>query len=159
MKTCKSVDIIQKVVGHGWKDTIELKVGDKIESNLGKPLTVKSVTDEKRNDVTYNFTVADFHTNYDTKLNVLVHKCGDGDWIPLSEAGSLKAASDEFNSAHKNASKQAHSGRGHKRLQAQAKALEGFIKENKKNFDSEYMKPIENEAKRLRSRARAYRHK
>ncbi|MBF7074284.1 hypothetical protein ISG33_12830 [Glaciecola sp. MH2013] len=38
-------------------------------------MKVVSVIDEQRVDVTYNFTVADFHTYYVTKKNVLVHNC------------------------------------------------------------------------------------
>ena len=64
----------------GWKKTVELQVGDAVESNLGKPLIVQSVVDEKRTDVTYNLTVADFHTYYVTARNLLVHNCG-GDQV------------------------------------------------------------------------------
>lgn len=63
------------VVDKGWKKTIELESGDLLESNLGKPLTVESVIFENRKDVTYNFTVADFHTYYVTRRNILVHNC------------------------------------------------------------------------------------
>ena len=63
------------VVGKGWKQTIELKVGDLIETDGHGSMKVVSVTDEKRLDLTYNFTVADFHTYYVTKKNVLVHNC------------------------------------------------------------------------------------
>ena len=39
-------------------------------------MKVVSVVDEKRQALTYNFTVEDFHTYYVTKKNVLVHNCG-----------------------------------------------------------------------------------
>ncbi|WP_172449332.1 polymorphic toxin-type HINT domain-containing protein [Bowmanella denitrificans] len=63
------------VIGKGWKQTIELKVGDKIETDGNGAMEVVSVIDEQRLDLTYNFTVADFHTYYVTKKNVLVHNC------------------------------------------------------------------------------------
>lgn len=63
------------VVGKGWKQTIELEVGDLIETDGHGSMKVVSVTDEQRFDLTYNFTVADFHTYYVTKKNVLVHNC------------------------------------------------------------------------------------
>ncbi len=64
------------VVGHGWKNTIELVVGDLIETDGYGVMTIQSVIDEQRMDVTYNFTVADYHTYYVTQRNVLVHNCG-----------------------------------------------------------------------------------
>ena len=63
-------------VGGGWKTTIELSEGDLIETDGNAPMKVASVVDESRTDLTYNFTVADFHTYYVTKRNVLVHNCG-----------------------------------------------------------------------------------
>lgn len=63
------------VNGKGWKQTIELEVGDLIETDGHGSMRVVSVTDEQRFDLTYNFTVADFHTYYVTKKNVLVHNC------------------------------------------------------------------------------------
>ena len=64
------------VVDSGWKTTIELNDGDYIETDGNDPMKVVSVVDEKRQALTYNFTVADFHTYYVTKKNVLVHNCG-----------------------------------------------------------------------------------
>ncbi len=64
------------VVGAGWKTTIELSEGDLIETDGNGPMKVVSVIDEKRQALTYNFTVEDFHTYYVTKKNVLVHNCG-----------------------------------------------------------------------------------
>ncbi|MCO7227503.1 polymorphic toxin-type HINT domain-containing protein [Pleionea sp. CnH1-48] len=63
------------VVGKGWKQTLELDIGDRIETDGYGEMRVLHVLDEKRSDVTYNFTVADFHTYYVTKRNVLVHNC------------------------------------------------------------------------------------
>ena len=63
------------VVGDGWKTTIELAVGDDIETDGDGAMMVTSVIDEKRQDLTYNFTVADFHTYYVTERKVLVHNC------------------------------------------------------------------------------------
>ena len=61
------------VVGHGWKTTIELLKGDFIETKEAGNIVVVSVEDEHREDTTYNFEIADFHTFYVTKYNVLVH--------------------------------------------------------------------------------------
>jgi RHS repeat-associated protein len=63
------------VLGKGWKNTIELEVGDQIETDGNGGMTVVSVIDEQRQTLTYNFTVADFHTYYVTEQNVLVHNC------------------------------------------------------------------------------------
>lgn len=63
------------VIGKGWKTTIELAVGDQIETDGFMPMTVEAVIDQQRVDLTYNFTVADFHTYYVTERNVLVHNC------------------------------------------------------------------------------------
>jgi uncharacterized Zn ribbon protein len=52
-----------------------LATGDSVETDGHGSMQVVSVIDEKRNDLTYNFTVADFHTYYVTKKNVLVHNC------------------------------------------------------------------------------------
>ena len=65
------------MIGHGWKKTIELDIGDRIETDGSDTMMVTSVIDEKRQDLTYNFTVADFHSYYVTKRNVLVHNCGN----------------------------------------------------------------------------------
>ena len=64
------------VVDKGWRTTLELQVGDEIETDRKGSMKVVSVIDEDRLDLTYNFTVADFHTYYVTKKNVLVHNCG-----------------------------------------------------------------------------------
>ena len=72
------------VVGAGWKTTIELSEGDLIETDGNGPVKVLSVVDEKRQALTYNFTVADFHTYYVTKHNVLVHNCNSG-WTSKTE--------------------------------------------------------------------------
>ncbi len=63
------------VVGGSWKTTIELVVGDYIETDGDSAMMVVSVIDENRQDITYNFTVADFHTYYVTERKVLVHNC------------------------------------------------------------------------------------
>jgi hypothetical protein len=64
------------IVDKGWKTTIELEIGDQAETNGHSSMTVMSVVNENRQDLTYNFTVADFHTYYVTKKNILVHNCG-----------------------------------------------------------------------------------
>ncbi|ODB35615.1 hypothetical protein BB427_03165 [Pseudoalteromonas sp. BMB] len=63
------------VIGSGWKQTIELNIGDLIETDGHGPMQVVSVVDTSRLELTYNFTVADFQTYYVTEKNVLVHNC------------------------------------------------------------------------------------
>jgi hypothetical protein len=63
------------VVNHGWKTTVELQVGDKVETKEIGNVMVVSVEDEHREDTTYNFEIADFHTYYVTEFGVLVHNC------------------------------------------------------------------------------------
>ncbi|NQZ07407.1 MAG: hypothetical protein HRT35_09635 [Algicola sp.] len=64
------------VVGKGWVDTIDLVEGDTLVDKDEGFLTVESVIDQQRIETAYNFTVADYHTYYVTKRNVLVHNCG-----------------------------------------------------------------------------------
>lgn len=66
------------VVNKGWIKTLELSEGDLIETDGHGSMKVLSVVNENRTDLTYNFTVADFHTYYVTKKNVLVHNCNLG---------------------------------------------------------------------------------
>lgn len=65
------------VIGVGWKTTIELEPGDRIETDGNGYMEVASVVDQHRQDITYNFTVADFHTYYVTEQNILVHNCDE----------------------------------------------------------------------------------
>ncbi|PWK52952.1 intein [Pleionea mediterranea] len=59
----------------GWVDTLDLIPGDNFENKEGNSFEVLSIEDLKKQQVAYNFTVADFHTYYVTKQNVLVHNC------------------------------------------------------------------------------------
>ncbi|BCV26828.1 MAG: hypothetical protein Sw1PiTSA_07030 [Shewanella algae] len=86
------------VVGRGWKQTIELKEGDLIETDGYGSMKVANVRDELRTDLTYNFTVADFHTYYVTKKNVLVHNCGDS--VTTSVVQRKSAGGDGGQSQH-----------------------------------------------------------
>ena len=82
------------VVNIGWRTTLELQAGDEIETDRKGSMKVVSVTDEQRFDLTYNFTVADFHTYYVTKKNVLVHNCTPkkiGELNPIDGSGHQKA--------------------------------------------------------------------
>jgi len=82
------------VVGKGWKQTVELKEGDLIETDGHGSMKVISLLDENRTDLTYNFTVADFHTYYVTERNVLVHNCGRGKQVGnmINTNGSTNAS-------------------------------------------------------------------
>ncbi|MFS1526109.1 toxin C-terminal domain-containing protein [Microbulbifer sp. 2304DJ12-6] len=63
------------VPGKGFVDTIDLISGDMVETEGNGLVVVESVVNSGRYDVTYNFEVADFHTYYATKFNLLVHNC------------------------------------------------------------------------------------
>ena len=89
------------VIGKGWKKTIELVVGDEIETDGFGPVRVESVIDEKRLDLTFNFTVADFHTYYVTKKNVLVHNCNIANMKKVNEKDGNKFAQEAgYKDAH-----------------------------------------------------------
>lgn len=64
------------IAGKGWVNTIDLLSGDLVETEGYGWVTVFSVLETTRTEVTYNLEVADFHTYYATKLNLLVHNCG-----------------------------------------------------------------------------------
>ncbi|MBL4661912.1 MAG: hypothetical protein JKY19_16250 [Alcanivoracaceae bacterium] len=61
------------VIGKGWVETDNLQNGYQIETKDDANVTVLKVELTDREDVTYNFTVDDFHTYYVTKYGVLVH--------------------------------------------------------------------------------------
>ena len=63
------------VSNKGFVDTIDLVVGDVIETKENGSVIVQSVVNSGRYDTTYNFEVADFHTYYATQFNLLVHNC------------------------------------------------------------------------------------
>ncbi len=63
------------VVDKGWIKTHNLQVGYQIQTNDGLIVKVTSVELTNQLDVTYNFTVDDFHTYYITEYGVLVHNC------------------------------------------------------------------------------------
>lgn len=94
------------VVGKGWKQTIELKVGDLIETDGHGSMKVVSVIDQHRLDLTYNFTVADFHTYYVTKKNVLVHNCN----LNMKKGGLGESTSGSYDSVKQTINDIANSG-------------------------------------------------
>jgi len=53
------------IENYGWRPTFELEVADLVETDGNGAVTIVSVIDKKRQALTYNFTVADFHTYYD----------------------------------------------------------------------------------------------
>lgn len=61
------------VIGHGWLDSIELIPGMQIESFDKSVLTVNSMQSFGGSEVTYNFTVGDFHTYFVGEQRALVH--------------------------------------------------------------------------------------
>ncbi|MEP4098721.1 polymorphic toxin-type HINT domain-containing protein, partial [Paraglaciecola sp.] len=81
------------VTGKGWVDTIDLKLGDKFIDDQGRALVVDSIRKLNRKDIAYNFTVADFHTYYVTKKNVLVHNCNKGAVVTSKEAKQIAESS------------------------------------------------------------------
>jgi hypothetical protein len=94
------------VIGKGWRTTIELIAGDHIETDGNGPMVVTTVIDQKRQDLTYNFTVADFHTYYVTKRNVLVHNCD----IEMKTGGIGESTTGSFDKVKETINKIANSG-------------------------------------------------
>jgi hypothetical protein len=63
------------VKNKGWVDAINLEVGMVLESLDLSKLTVVSITSVGRSAITYNFTVADFHTYFAGEQRAFVHNC------------------------------------------------------------------------------------
>ena len=66
------------VVDKGFVEAKDLKTSDKLLLSSGKCVTIEEIQVEQLSEpeTTYNFEVADFHTYYVSKSNVLVHnKC------------------------------------------------------------------------------------
>jgi len=136
------------VMSHGWKNTIELKVGDQIETDGFDAMTITSVIDQKRQDLTYNFTVADFHTYYVTKRNVLVHNCG----IKMKDVGTNAERTSGNMKDVKNAVSEA--GFDAKKLNCAKCKLENSIKNrkaenNRRGADAEHTRRITQEREQL----------
>lgn len=64
-------------VGSDWVEVKDLTVGQLVETKKAGLLELKSWNKTSRYELTYNFTVDDFHTYYVTQFDVLVHNCGD----------------------------------------------------------------------------------
>ena len=62
-----------KVEGKGWIETTKLATGDRIDTGSGKDLVVKSLNLTERVELTYNLTVADWHTFLVGKSGAVVH--------------------------------------------------------------------------------------
>lgn len=60
-------------IGRGWTATQALNPGERIETTQGAPVTVVSVRATGRSVVTYNLTVADWHTYLVGDQGVVVH--------------------------------------------------------------------------------------
>ena len=63
------------VIGQGWIDSGKLKPGMRIENFVRGALVVESLVAKNVNEVTYNFTVGDFHTYFVGGQRALVHNC------------------------------------------------------------------------------------
>lgn len=63
------------VKDRGWVDAVQLEKGMVLQSLGDGELTVSSLKRADRNEVTYNFTVADFHTYFAGKQKAFVHNC------------------------------------------------------------------------------------
>ncbi len=63
------------VIGQGWVDSGQLQSGMQIENFDRNVLTVESLAALNKNEVTYNFTVGDFHTYFVGEQRALVHNC------------------------------------------------------------------------------------
>jgi RHS repeat-associated protein len=67
------------VIGRGWVESLKLERGMKLATFNGKPATVVNISDLNRRALTYNLTVADFHTYFAGEGWALVHNtcaCG-----------------------------------------------------------------------------------
>jgi RHS repeat-associated protein len=62
-------------VDKNWVQVKDLKVGQLTETKNSGLLKLKSWNETNRYELTYNFTVDDFHTYYVTQFDVLVHNC------------------------------------------------------------------------------------
>jgi RHS repeat-associated protein len=65
------------VIGQGWVDSGKLLPGMQIENFAKGQLVVVSLTAMPHNEVTYNFTVGDFHTYFVGGQRALVHNCSN----------------------------------------------------------------------------------
>ena len=63
------------VVGKGWVEAKDLKIGDQVLLASGEKAAIENVTKEKLETPVkvYNFEVADWHTYFVAELGVLVH--------------------------------------------------------------------------------------
>ncbi len=65
------------VIGSGWTASIDLKPGMEVASLRGPPLHVSSLSSLNRVELTYNLTVADFHTYFVGEQQAFVHNACD----------------------------------------------------------------------------------
>jgi hypothetical protein len=76
------------VIDQGWVDSGQLMAGMRIESLDQGVLTVQSLVNLKRDEVTYNFTVGEFHTYFVGEQRALVHNCKKCDLTDISKPGA-----------------------------------------------------------------------
>jgi len=79
------------VIGTGWVDSGLLKPGMRIEAFDRGALVVESLVAKNVNEVTYNFTVGDFHTYFVGGQRALVHNCS----VRCTRIGDLKPMMDD----------------------------------------------------------------
>lgn len=63
------------VLGKGWVDSKDLTTSMTLQNLSNEQLIVVSLRPLGKNEVTYNFTVADFHTYFAGKQKAFVHNC------------------------------------------------------------------------------------
>jgi RHS repeat-associated protein len=87
-------------VNGSWIEAGDLKPGMKLLGSGGSLVEITKVEIESRNETTYNFEVADWHTYCVGKQNVVVHNEGAGcdSWSSCSKK-VLKAADEAVNNA------------------------------------------------------------
>ncbi|WP_298424362.1 polymorphic toxin-type HINT domain-containing protein [uncultured Kordia sp.] len=68
-------------IGGKWIKVKNLKVGDELTLYDGSKIIIDNITYHKGEYKVYNFEVADFHTYYISKENILVHNSGPCDWV------------------------------------------------------------------------------
>lgn len=63
------------VIGKGWTDAGELRVGDRLSTLSGDEQPITAITSSMTGTTVYNFEVAGVHNYYITDAQLLVHNC------------------------------------------------------------------------------------
>ncbi len=91
------------VLGQGWVDSIDLVAGMQVPNVDDGLLTVVSLTPLEASPVTYNFTVADYHTYFVGEMGAWVHNtggciCGAGNSTKYADYNSNADVPEKYSS-------------------------------------------------------------